>query len=85
MVGSQRLQQEFLPEENVLKMVVLEILHRPQSQAISLKEIAQELAGRYDNIELERCLLALSEQGLVELAYTSGYSVGFRARPQSHW
>lgn len=80
MFGLLRLEQQFAPEDSVLKTVVLEILHRPQIQAISLKEITRELAGHYDYMEVERCLLALFDQELVELAYTSGYGVGLRAR-----
>ena len=79
MFQSARLRQQLVAEDTNLRTVVLEILHRPQSQAISLKEITREFAGRYDGIEVERCLLTLSEQGLIELAYTSGYSVGLRA------
>lgn len=80
MLQSVRLQQQFATEDSVLNRVVLEILHRPQIQAISLKEIARELADRFDSMEVGLCLLALSDQGLVELAYTSGYGVGLRAR-----
>jgi len=72
-------------EDAVLKTVVLEILERPSNQAISLKEITRELANRYDPGELEHCLINLSEQGLVELVYTSGYDVGVRARPPHQW
>lgn len=85
MFQSVRLQQQFAAEDSVLKTVVLEILRRPQSQAVSLKEMVLELADRYSRIELERCLLMLSEQGLVELGYTSGYSVGFRAVHLRDW
>jgi len=85
MFQSFRLQQQFAAEDSVLKTVVLEILRRPSIQAIGLKEIAQELTGHYDRIELERCLIVLSEQDLIELAYTSGYSVGFRAVPPRDW
>jgi len=53
-------------------------------QAISLKSIAQELIDRYDLMEVERCLLALQEEELVELAYTSGYGVGLRAKQLKH-
>src|SRR3990172_6246291 len=77
-------QQLFAPGDSGLKSVVLEILHRPSMQAISLKSIAQELIDRYDLMEVERCLLALQEEELVELAYTSGYGVGLRAKQLKH-
>ena len=85
MSQSARLQQQFAAEDSVLKTAVLEILHRPQSQSVSLKHIARELASRYDPREVERCLIKLSEEGLAELVYTSGYDVGVRARPLKHW
>lgn len=77
LVQSQQLQ--LAPEQTILESAVLEILRRPMEQAISFKEIAWELS-RYDRIEIERSLLALAEQGPVEIAYTNGYGVGFRAR-----
>ena len=79
MFQSTRLRQQFVAEDTNLRQGVLEILHRPSRQAISLKEIARELTGRYDGLEVERCLIALYEQGLVDLTYTSGYGVGLRA------
>jgi len=82
MSQSARLRQQFVVEDTSLRQVVQEILHRPSRQAISLKEIARELTDRYDGMEVERCLIALYEQGLVELTYTSGYGVGLRSIAQ---
>lgn len=74
LVQSQQLQL------GILEAAVLEILRRPLLHPVSLKEIATELNQHYDIIEVEHCLQALSREGLVEPAYTSGYSLGFRAR-----
>lgn len=85
MTAPLQLRQELVSEADPLRILVLEVLRRPSRPAMGLKEIARELADRYDSFELERCLLTLSTQGLVEIAYTSGYCVGFRARPLKPW
>lgn len=82
MSQSARLRQQFVAEDTNLRQVVLEILHRPLKQTISLKAIERELTDRYDSVEVENCLFTLQEEGLVETAYTSGFRVGFRARRQ---
>jgi len=84
MVELLSLQQELVPEDSILETVVLETLRRPQSQAISLREITRELANNYDPSEVEQCLIRLSEQGLVELVYTSGYDLGIRTKPRTN-
>lgn len=57
---------------------VLRLLRRPARYPPSLKDIRDELVSHFTELEIQTSIMTLIEDGLVVVAYTSGYELCLR-------